>query len=232
MKLLRAYRTELDPNRVQQTLLGKTAGAARFAWNWGLARRIAEYEKTGKSSDATAQHRQLNALKASEFPWMYEVSKCAPQEALRDLDGAYRHFYRRVKAGEKPGFPKFKSRGRTPPHFRINQPCAVTPDRIKLPRIGPVRLKERGYLPLTGQSGVRQLSVSVKGDGIGRWFVSVQCEVEVPEPKLPGNATESIGIDVGLKNFITLSAAASSNQYFPPQSVIFICGQGSTGFLL
>ena len=81
MKRLRAYKTELAPNNEQRTLLLKTAGCARFAWNWGLRRRIEEYKATKKTSSAITQHKQLNALKTAEFPWMYEVSKCAPQEA-------------------------------------------------------------------------------------------------------------------------------------------------------
>ena len=205
VKLLRAFKTELDPNNVQRTMMLRSAGAARFAWNWGLARRMAEYKSTGKSSTAITQHRQLNELKASEFPWMHDVSKCAPQESLRDLDRAYQNFFRRVKAGEKPGFPKFKSKHRVLPHFRLSQACAIANGKIRLPRIGWVRLKEHGYLPLTGNQTARQLSVTAKGTGSGRWFVSVQCEVEAPEPRLPDNAADCIGIDVGLKNYIALS---------------------------
>jgi putative transposase len=205
VKVLRAFKTELDPNNVQRTLLLKAAGTARFAWNWGLGRRIAEHKATGKSSTAITQHRQLNALKATDFPWMYDVSKCAPQEALRDLDKAYQSFFRRVKAGEKPGFPRFKSRHKTLPHFRIGSICPVAAGKVKLPRIGWVRLKEHGYLPITGMPGVRVLSTTVKGTGSGRWFVSVQCEVEAPDPKPAENAVERIGLDVGLKSFVTLS---------------------------
>lgn len=106
LKILRAYKTELDPNNVQRTALLKHAGAARFSWNWGLAKRKQEYEETGKSSNAIEQHRQLNALKKTDFPWLYEVSKAAPQEALRDLDKAYQNFFRRVKNEKKTGLPK------------------------------------------------------------------------------------------------------------------------------
>lgn len=216
MKLLRAFKTELDPNNVQRTLMLKSAGAARFAWNWGLARRIGEYKTTGKSSSAITQHKQLNELKSSEFPWMYEVSKCAPQEALRDLDKAYQNFFRRAKAGEKPGFPRFKSKHRVLPHFRLSQSCPIANGKIKLPRIGWVRLKEHGYLPITGSQGARQLSVTVKGTGGGRWFVSVQCEVEAPEPKPPETAVERIGIDMGLKNYIALSDGTTVD---PPKAL-------------
>jgi len=127
MKIQRAYKTELDPNEEQRTLLLKHAGAARFAWNWGLARRVEEYQAMGKSSNAIEQHRELNALKATEFPWRYEVSKCAPQEALRDLDKAFAHFYRRVKQKNgKAGFPKFKSKRKGVGGFRLTGAIHVT----------------------------------------------------------------------------------------------------------
>ena len=118
MRILKAYKTELDPNATQRVALLKHAGAARFAWNWGLARRIEEYQTTGRCSNAIEQHRQLTALKKAEYPWLYEVSKCAPQEALRDLDKAFAHFYRRVRQKQQGklkgavGFPKFKSKRR------------------------------------------------------------------------------------------------------------------------
>src|SRR5437588_9938443 len=89
MLIRRAYRYELKPNTFQSQLLFKHAGAARFTYNWGLALRIEMYEKSSASTNAIEQHKVLNALKSQEFPWMYEISKCAPQEALRDLDRAF-----------------------------------------------------------------------------------------------------------------------------------------------
>src|ERR1700675_344774 len=82
-KLLRAYKTELDPNNALRTLLLKHAGARRWAYNWGLQGKIEEYARTGKSPNAQVLHRNLNLLKKTDpaeggVPWMYEVSKCAP----------------------------------------------------------------------------------------------------------------------------------------------------------
>jgi putative transposase len=97
MKVTRGYKTELDLNNEQRTACLKHAGCARFAYNWGLARAIAAYRATGKRPNAMQLHRELNAMKKTDFPWMYEVSKCAMQEALRDLDTAYKNFFRRVQ---------------------------------------------------------------------------------------------------------------------------------------
>lgn len=199
MEILRAFKTELDPNNVQRTALLKHAGAARFAWNWGLARRKQEYEETGKSSNAIAQHRQLNQLKKTDFPWMYDVSKAAPQEALRDLDKAYQNFFRRVKnGGEAPGFPKFKSRKNGIGSFRLTGAIHVENDRIKLPRIGWLRLKEHGYIPI---DGIHALSVTVC-ESAGRWFVSVQCRQEIEVAQATG---EPVGVDLGIKELAVVS---------------------------
>ena len=198
MEILRAYKTELDPNNVQRTALLKHAGAARFSWNWGLAKRKQEYEETGKSSNAIEQHRQLNALKKTDFPWLYEVSKAAPQEALRDLDKAYQNFFRRVKNGEKPGFPRFKSRKNGIGSFRLTGAIHITETHIKLPRNGWLRLKEHGYIPA---DGIHILSVTVS-ESAGRWFVSVQCKQEIDATQAIG---EPIGVDLGVKELAVVS---------------------------
>ena len=124
MKILRAFKTELDLNHVQRTACARHAGAARYAFNWGLARKIEAYQAGQKVPTAIDLHRELNALKQGELSWMYEVSKCAPQEALRNLDQAYAHFFRRVKEKKsgkqvKAGFPRFKSKKNGRGSFRL-----------------------------------------------------------------------------------------------------------------
>ena len=97
MKILRGYKTELDLNNQQRSHCLKHAGAARFAYNWGLARRKATYQARAERRTAINLHKELNRLKRTDYPWMYAVSKCAPQEALRDLDKAFENFFRRMK---------------------------------------------------------------------------------------------------------------------------------------
>jgi hypothetical protein len=75
--LQRAYQTELDVNHEQITACKRHAGAARWAYNWGLARKQEAYRATGTSPSAIELHRELHALKLSDLPWMYAVSKCA-----------------------------------------------------------------------------------------------------------------------------------------------------------
>src|SRR5579871_4133710 len=153
MQVTRGYKTELDLNNTQRTTCLQHAGAARFAYNWGLSRRQAHYKATGKSLTAIALHRELNSLKPTDFPWMYDVSKCAMQEALRDLDNAFAHFFRRWKLKQegkykgKLGYPRYKSKKQAIGSFRLTGAIHVTEDTIQLPRLGVLRLHERGYLP-------------------------------------------------------------------------------------
>ncbi len=190
MKVKRAYRYELDPNVQQRILLAKHAGAARFAYNWGLARRMELYQQTGKATNAMEQHRELNRLKKREYPWLYEVSKCAPQEALRDLDRAFQNFFR----GRKVGFPRFRRKGRDD-RFRLTGAIRVCGRAVQLPRLDRVRLKEE--VRVQG----RILSATVSREA-NRWYVSLTVEVGLPDPEpVQGPA---VGIDVGLHHFATL----------------------------
>ncbi len=196
MKKIRGYKTELKLTNVQRTLCVKSAGTARFTYNWGLRIKIDEYEKTGKSPNYVELHRRLVVLKQAEFSWMYEVSKSCPQEALRNLERAFKNFFRRVKTGKKPGFPKFKSRERGKGSFRLMENIRVTEEKIKLPRLGWLKLKEKNYLPTN--SKILYATVS---EHAGLWFVSVQVEEDIPETTPPNQAC---GVDVGITHLATL----------------------------
>lgn len=204
MLVTRAYRTELELNDRQVTACKRHAGAARYAYNWGLARKQEAYKATGKSPSAIDLHRELNALKKAELPWMYEVSKCAPQEALRNLDNAFAHFFRRCKLQRdgklngKLGYPQRKTKKKGLGSFRLTGAIVVFPDAIQLPRLGRLRLKERGYLPATG---VKMLSATVS-EQAGHWYVSIQVE---QERMIPTNTGPVVGVDLGVKTLATLS---------------------------
>ena len=142
MKINKAYRYELKPNVQQRIHLAKHAGAARFTYNWALQKRVDLYNQEKKSTNAIEQHRLINSLKPIEFPWMYEVSKCAPQESLRDLDKAFRNFFRNVQKGIKPGFPKFKKKG-LKDSFRLTGTIKINEISVQLPKLGIIRLKEK-----------------------------------------------------------------------------------------
>ncbi len=148
----RAYKTELALNNQQITACRQHAGAARWAYNWGLQRKQDTYQATGKSPSAIDLHRELNPLKQTQARWVYAVSKCAPQEALRNLDKAFARFFRRAQLQQqgkwrgKLGYPRPKTKKRGLGSFRLTGSIVVFPDAIQLPRLGRLRLKERSYL--------------------------------------------------------------------------------------
>ena len=204
MHVVRGYKTELDLNNEERTACLKHAGAARFAYNWGLARSIEAYRTTGKRPTAIDLHKQLNALKPTDFPWMYEVSKCAMQEALRDLNTAYRNFFRRVALKKqglwrgKLGFPTMKKKSKAIGSFRLTGSIKVFSDAVQLPRLGRLRLYEHDFIP----PDAKVLSATVS-EQAGRWFVSIQVEEEYEKP--PPTATTAIGVDLGIKLLATCS---------------------------
>ena len=216
MHITRGYKTELDLNNLQTTACKQHAGAARFAYNWGLKRKQEVYKQTGRSISAMELHRELNQLKQTELPWMYQVSKCAPQEALCDLDTAFKNFFERCqkkKAGElkgKVGYPQFKTKRKGLGSFRLTGSIHVYEKAIDLPRLGTLRLHECGYLPT---SGVTILSATVSEEA-GRWFVSVQVEEDVPDPPLATG--KPMGIDVGIT---TLAQCSDGRRIANPKAL-------------
>jgi putative transposase len=205
MLVQRAYKTELDLNNRQVTACRQHAGAARWAYNWGLQVKQDRYRVTKKSPSAIDLHRELNTLKKTDIPWMYQVSKCAPQEALWNLDAAFQQFFRRCalkKQGKwkgKLGYPQFKTKKKGLGSFRLTGRIVVYPREIVLPRLGRLRLKEWGYLPTSGEVQILSATVSEQA---GHWYVSVQVEAE---QAVPHNGGPVVGIDLGVKTLATLS---------------------------
>lgn len=217
MKINQAYRYEIASNNRQAGRLLQHCGVARFAWNWGLAQRIVlfkENEGKDKFTHAIEQHRQLNALKKTEYPWMYEVSKCAPQEALRDLDKAFANFWRGRKkqkeqrTSRRVGFPKFKKKG-IHDSFRLTGSIHILDNSVVLPRLGKIRTKES-----TGKFKGRVLSATVSREA-DRWFVSlaVEREREIPE----GTDGGIVGIDLGINSFAVIYDGNSTEHIYAPK---------------
>jgi putative transposase len=212
MKIIRGFKTELDLNDRQRTACLKHAGAARFAYNFALQRKEEARRAGKKIPTAMELHRELNGRKKDDLAWLYEVSKCAPQEALRDADRAFENHYRRVQARKagtlkgKVGYPRFKSRKRRIGSFRLTGTIRVFERHIQLPRLGRLRLHERGYLPListlqkSGDADILSVTVS---EHAGRWYVSVQVEMEVLDPA-PATGP-AIGVDLGIRTLATCS---------------------------
>ena len=198
----RVHKIKLDPTAVQEEYFRRACGVARFAFNWALAEWKAEYEAGGKPNEA-ALRKRLNAIKAEHFPWMSEVTKVAPQNAIKNVGIAFQNFFRRVKQGGKPGYPRFKKKGMHDSFRADNGPqnseshaVECVGKTIKLPRCGVVRMREE--LRFVGRT--LAATVSRMADG---WYVAVLVDTTdcLSGPLHRG----TVGVDLGIKEFATLS---------------------------
>jgi len=187
---MQSIKTKLKVNNQQKTILAKHAGVARHAYNWGLATCIAEYKETKKRPSAITLHKRLVAKVKSENPWYYEVSKCAPQQALRDLDRAFKNFL----TVPKRGFPNYKKKGRKDSFYLEESIKILKGNYIKLPRIGIVKTYE--ILPSVPVKNVR---ISKRANN---WYIAFKYDYQ---PTPTAKEREFIGVDVGINTLATCS---------------------------
>ncbi len=205
MKIVRGYKTELDPTPAQYTLLCQCAGISRFAYNYGLARKQEAYKNGEKTPSSHHLQKELTARKHDDLVWLSDVSKWIVQNALRDLDDAFDNFFKKCALKKqglwkgKCGYPKYKSKHKGRGSFRLDCPVHVFKGSVQLPKLGTLRVKEQEYIPMWG---VKVLSATVS-EKAGRWYVSVQVEEEHADP-IPATGP-AIGVDVGIKTLATLS---------------------------
>jgi putative transposase len=208
MKINRAYKTELDPNNVQKTLLRKHTGVARWTYNYAVDRDIEYYNENHKTISWFDISKEITALKHTPEekggkPWLGEVSKCVPQCTLQDFNQARKNAFQRCKNGAKEkGFPKHKKKYHGNGSFRVTQTIITEEKRIKLPIIGWIKLKRYGYLPIFGQKNIKIFSATISEENY-HWFVSLNVEETIPDPIQPTG--EPLGIDVGVKTLAVLS---------------------------
>jgi len=192
--IVRGYKTELAPSDSQRQLFLKSCGVSRYAFNWGLRIQQEAFEATGRYIPYSVLHKELVVAKRTGLTWMYEVPKCVPQEALRDLTRALARFN-----NGRSSCPVLRTKKRRPRAFRItNDRIKVQDKRIRLSKIGFVKLKEKNYLPNRGPS-ILAATVSQRA---GRWFISLQVKMEIT---VPSNNGPAIGVDLGVRSLATLS---------------------------
>lgn len=192
----------LYPNKSQVEQIERTFGACRWVWNLALETKIAAWKVEQKNITCFDLCKQLTIWKNTVAPWLYEVSSVALQQTLRDLDKAYQNFFRRVKKGEKPGFPKFRSRYDNNQSYRLTAAGGtvrvIDGKHVKLPKLGVVRCV------VDREVEGRILNATVRRVPSGKYFVSMCC-TECPEPELPPPENYVIGIDVGIKDLMVRS---------------------------
>ena len=196
MIVQKTFRYRLEPTGKQGQIFARFGGCCRFVFNFALAARKLAYVMEGKTLSFVEQCLELTALKRAEATrWLSEVHSQVLQQALKDLDAAYQHFFRRVKTGETPGFPRFKKKG-VKDSFRYTQGVKVRAGKVYFPKIGWVRFRDSR--PVEGK--IQQATIKRDGD---HWFVSFSCEVSVPDPTHASNL--AVGIDLGVASFASLS---------------------------
>jgi putative transposase len=209
VKVTQAYKFALDPTPAQERALRSHAGAARFAWNWGLAKCIERYEAEGKWYSGIELTRTWNADKKSDpaLAWWVQNSKCAYQEALRDLGRALHDFTRSKRGqrkGKRLGFPRFKRRGKCRDSFRLYGSLRCNRATVTLPRLGTIATHEstRKLSRRLENGSARILSATVSRTA-QRWCVSFTVEVDREVPEKHARPGRAIGVDLGVRTLLT-----------------------------
>lgn len=192
----KAYRFRIYPTASQILLIQKTFGCVRFVFNHFLAERIEIYRRDGRTASCFEQDKRLTGLK-KEFEWLREPDKGALQNALRDLDQAYRYFFHSLKKGGNVGYPKFKSKHETRQSYRTSGNVYLFESSVQLPKLG--RVECRVSRPVEG----RIISATISQVPSGKYFVSLCCtDVDMLRLESTGSV---VGIDLGLKDFAITS---------------------------
>lgn len=200
--MLRVYRYRLYPTRAQDARMRWTLERLRELYNAALEERREAYRRQGVSLSGYAQMAELREVRAVRDEYA-GIHTHLLQDSITRLDRAFRAFFRRLKAGEKPGFPRFRGKGRystfTFKDARNRNGVRLCADgkRIDLTGIGKVKIKL--HRPMQGR--LKQVSITLGGDG--HWYACMCCD-DAPAEPLPATGA-SVGVDVGISAFATLS---------------------------
>ena len=210
--MILAHRIRLDPNKVQATYLARAAGTARFAYNWALVEWGRQFEACKlnpalpKPNEA-ALRRQLNAIKRTEFPWMLDVTKNAPQMAIIQLGRAFQNFFEK-----RARYPRFRRKGINDRFTLTNEQFRVDGKRIRIPKLGWLRMRET--LRYTGR--IVSATVSRTAD---HWYASIS--IDTSDAQLPpAENGGAVGIDFGVAHLATMSTGEKVAGPKPLQSLL------------
>lgn len=201
--MLKNFKTEINPTVEQKIKIDKTIGTCRYVYNFYLSHNKALYDEGKKFMTGKSFSVWLNREYIPNHPdkaWIKEVYSKAVKKSIENGCTAFIRFFKHQSA-----FPKFKKKGKSDVrmYFVKNNPkdCYCERHRIKIPTLGWVRLKEKGYIPTTKDGWkIKSGTVPIKA---GRYYVSVL--VEIPNIQITKNNNEGIGIDLGLKDFAIVS---------------------------
>jgi len=194
----RAFKFRIKSPKKHLEKFQRFAGAGRWLANRGLELRTKAYQENGRTITYYEQNNELVDLK-EEFPWLQEIHSQVLQQALKNLDFAFKNFFRNVKQGKTPGYPRFKKKG-VRDSFRYPQGVQVKGSQAYLPKIGWVEFRKSREI----QGTIKETTLVQEGNA---WYICFSCEIEIPDPvPAPIDENRAIGIDVGLKVFATTSS--------------------------
>ena len=201
--MLKSFKTEINPTEEQKARIRRTIGTCRYVYNFYLGHNKALHDNGEKFMTGKSFSLWLNNEYIPDNPdktWIREVYSKAVKKSIEDGCTAFTRFFK-----HQSDFPKFKKKGKSDVkmYFVRNNPkdCQCERHRLKIPTLGWIRIKEKGYIPTTKDGYmIRSGTVSVKA---GRFYVSVL--VEIPDINIDNNSNEGIGIDLGLKDFAIVS---------------------------
>lgn len=202
-RLLKSFKTEINPTEEQKARIRRTIGTCRYVYNFYLGHNKALHDNGEKFMTGKSFSLWLNNEYIPDNPdktWIREVYSKAVKKSIEDGCTAFTRFFK-----HQSDFPKFKKKGKSDVkmYFVRNnlKDCQCERHRLKIPTLGWVRIKEKGYIPTTKDGYmIRSGTVSVKA---GRFYVSVL--VEIPDVNIDNNSNEGIGIDLGLKDLAIVS---------------------------
>lgn len=192
--MVKAHVIKLNPTKSQLTLLVKSCGVARFAYNWALAKWQEDYKNEIKQN-SNSLLKELTKIKREQFPWMMEVSKTCPQYAIHNVEKAYKSMWKGLTK-----YPKFKKKGVKDSFISVeNKEQFKQRDfKIWLPRIGWVKCWEN----LRFEGKVNNVVVKRIAD---MWFACINIEVNSIEMPAVRENQATVGVDMGIKSMIVLS---------------------------
>ena len=194
-----SYKFRLYPTATQREQMARNFGCCRYVYNHFLAQRQEQYKETGKAPTRFQQDKSLTTLK-QEYPWLKEVDSTSLQATLQNLDTAFQNFFRRVKQGEKPGYPRFKSKHDRRQSYKskcVGTNIKVLEQAVQLPKLGHVKCR------VSKEVKGRILSATISRSPSGKYFV-VLCCTDVGIEPLPSTGA-AIGLDMGIKSFAVTS---------------------------
>ena len=193
----KSFKYRIYPTKSQRSRMERTLDLCRWVYNQTLAYRKNAWEQDNKSVSKFDTYNKLPAWKV-EKPELAEVHSQVLQNVQERVDLAFKAFFRRVKLGEKPGYPRFKGRGWYDSFTFPQSGFKLVSGKLRLSKIGDVKIKL--HRPIEGK--IKRLTI--RRTSTGKWFACFSVEIDDP-PKPPWKDGSMVGIDVGLESFATLS---------------------------